>query len=363
MPPRLSAIDAVNPAFQRVSELLFRRFRISRWLKFGFIGWTAGAAGVGSFNFSYRAPTVPSVGQGDNPFKDLPGIIREMQASLAVHAGLLFLLAGLVVLLVLVGAYFACRFRFIQFDAVLSGNPDIARPWSRYASQADTFFLFWMAYLLISWAGLFFVLVLPLWRALKNGTFSGSDPLTAFFAVFATLFLGLAVFGLIFGIIAALANDFVVPILALDNRGLGSAFSALKEMIRAEPGAFAGYLGMKLVLSIAGGVCLAIAFFIGFLVLLVPMVLLLVAGVMLAAVIKSVGAAGLALGIFLLGLGVLVAAVLVLGVMMAATAPFAVFFTAYSFYFFGGRYLRLGALLWPAPPPPIPPSLPGPAAV
>jgi hypothetical protein len=42
-----------------------------------------------------------------------------------------------------------------------------------------------------------------------------------------------------------------------------------------------------------------------------------------------------------------------------ATAPNAVFFTAYSLYFFGGRYPKLGGMLWPETTPPV---LPPPAA-
>jgi hypothetical protein len=41
------------------------------------------------------------------------------------------------------------------------------------------------------------------------------------------------------------------------------------------------------------------------------------------------------------------------------TAPISVFFTSYALYFFGGRYPKLAALLWPSPIPPAPlPQIP-----
>jgi hypothetical protein len=39
---------------------------------------------------------------------------------------------------------------------------------------------------------------------------------------------------------------------------------------------------------------------------------------------------------------------------MILAAPLTVFFPAYAFYFFGGRYPKLGAVLAPGPVPPAP---------
>jgi hypothetical protein len=41
------------------------------------------------------------------------------------------------------------------------------------------------------------------------------------------------------------------------------------------------------------------------------------------------------------------------------TAPISVFFTSYALYFFGGRYPRLAALLWPQQPPAAEPQMVG----
>jgi len=50
----------------------------------------------------------------------------------------------------------------------------------------------------------------------------------------------------------------------------------------------------------------------------------------------------------------LLAAAGCLCVYMLLTAPITVFFASYAFYFFGGRYPKLGALLWPQPAPTAP---------
>jgi hypothetical protein len=80
---------------------------------------------------------------------------------------------------------------------------------------------------------------------------------------------------------------------------------------------------------------LAIAFFI-------PVFIL---GVMVAA-----AGTGLALGIFLGTLAVVVGLAVALGI----GGPLSIAVRYYSLMFYGSRYSRLGGLLWPAPVPPQP---------
>jgi hypothetical protein len=61
--PRLSAIDAVSPALERMQSMLFRPFRLKIWLKIGFIAWLAGGAS-GSFNLN--VPSFPGGKRGDS---------------------------------------------------------------------------------------------------------------------------------------------------------------------------------------------------------------------------------------------------------------------------------------------------------
>ncbi|MBZ5530457.1 MAG: hypothetical protein LAO20_03410 [Acidobacteriia bacterium] len=366
MPPRLSPIDAISPAFQRLADMLFRPFRVSRWVKIGFIGWLAGGGAGGSLNYNTSRPSFPAGMEKFDPFKDLPKAMAMVQAWLVGHLVLVVLVAALVVLLSLAFGYLSCRFRFIQLDAVLTRDPAIKRAWRQYGPQTNRFFGFWAIFMLASWLALFFIIVRPLWMALKSGGFS-KDPLGALFGLLATLLLGLLIFGLVAGIITTLANDFVVPLLAIEDLSLGEAWSYLGTLVSAEPGAFAGYMGMKLVLYIVGGIASSVIFLICFLILLLPMLLLVFIGILAATALKTLGAAGAILGAVLAVVGALVGVALILLLTMLAIAPFAVFFTSYSVYFLGGRVPRLGAILWPAPPVPpaplpagMPPPSPGP---
>ena len=106
------------------------------------------------------------------------------------------------------------------------------------------------------------------------------------------------------------------------------------------------------------GIGLSIVSIFAFLVLL--LVLMIPAAVLIAlGVLAMKAAVGLGIAIFVMtGLGV-IAAFFCLGFCLAA--PVSVFFTAYAFYFFGGRYPRLGGLLWPQPPPLAPQPIATPA--
>ena len=358
----LSPIDAISPAFQRTSEMLLARFRVSQWLKIGFIGWLAGGAGYESLNLNTGSPRLPPGMRrgGVDPFKDLEKAIVTLQDWMLAHLFAIGVIVAFLMVVSLLFAYLNCRFRFIMMDAVLTADPNIERGWREYATQANSFFLFWVVLMLASWTGLYFAVILPLWRVFKSGALSQGAPLEVLFTIIGGAVLKIVLFGLVFAIITTLANDFVVPILAVTNCSIADAFVRLKDMIAAETGSFAGYLGMKFLLHIAAGILIGVLFLIGFLVLLVPCIILSVVGAFIVAALKSAGIGGVILGAVLVGLFVLIVVALVFLLALMSIAPRAVFFTAYALYFMGRRLPGLRTRLWPEPPAVVAPPMSGP---
>lgn len=367
--PVLSAVDAINPAFKRLMDMLFRPFRLKTWLRIGFIGWLAagGTASTANFNFGLP-PSFPSGGQGTSgvdPGKALADFIRSLH--LTEHIPLIVAIVTLIALMIttflLVFLYLFCRFRFILFDSVLRSDPDIERGWYGYGRPAHRYLRFWILYTLIGWGAIAVIVGVPLWRAYKSGLFAGGDFPFSLFRIMIPVLLGVGIFAIVSGIVSSLANDFVIPLLALDEDEMtvGRAWSRLKDLILAEPGAWAGYLGMKLLLLIAAGMVTSMALLIGlmaaFIVLFIPGVIIVL---VVVGAVKSLGIVGLILGIFLGALAILALVALLFTVTLLSVAPTAVFFTAYPLYFFGGRYPKLGAILWPAPPPPMSPPVAAP---
>src|SRR5215831_1321599 len=257
--PRLSAVDAAGPAFKRVGAVLLP-FRRRSWIKMGFIGWLAG--GVVTVGLNFRGPVIPRQfpGGSDDPFKGINEAIRSIRfEQIAGFMALLVvvLLIGLIVSLIFV--YLFSRFRFILFDSVISGQVVVGRGWLRYRDQGNRYFLFWLVFHLASLVALWFLVGVPIWHAYKRGVFQGDQPLFAFLDLLATIGLGLLAYGLVAGVVSTLAKDFIMPMMALDNLSIGQAFSALREYIAAEPGAWAGYFGMKLALAVGAGIAMGIA--------------------------------------------------------------------------------------------------------
>ena len=351
---RLSAIDAIGPAFSRVGTMLFKPFRLGTWIKMGFIGLLGGGLATFSMNMNLRAPMFPpQVPHGELPSDPLYEIQRAIRAiHLADYFHLIVAVLAIIIVISLIFLYLFCRFRFVLFDSVISSRPTVKRGWRQYASQANRYFGFWLAFRIVTFAAMVLIIGVPLWHAYKSGAFSSDGSIASLLNILASIALSALVAAAVFAIVSTLMKDFIMPIMALDDLLLGDAWSALWRVIASEPGAWLGYLGMKVVLAIGAGIVLAIAGFIAMLPALViigiPVSFLVVPGVF---VLKAGATAGAVI------LFVIAGALAITGIVclyMILIAPLTVFFPAYAFYFFGGRYPKLGALLWPQPVPPAP---------
>jgi hypothetical protein len=358
---RLSAIDAFSPAFTRVGTLLFQRFRLGIWLRFGLIGLlggglvTAGGGGGSNLNLQNLNSRFPS-GQAPPEFADIARAIRSIHLADYIQ----YFVAGFIaiVVLALVFQYLFCRFRFILFDAVVNGQPEIRKGWNKYGSQANRYFGFWLAYRFTYWGALFLVVGVPLLHAYKAGVFSRDNSLPELFAVFAPIGLSLLVMGICFAVVSTLVKDFVLPVLALDDFTLGDAWSAVWRVVSSEPGAWALYMVMKLVSAFLAGIAVGIAFVIA----LIPSLIIvgIPAGILIGIGVFIIKAGSVVGGGILCGIAVLLIVAGIFFVLLLLSAPVSVFFASYAFYFFGGRYPKLAALLWPQPIPPAPqPMMPG----
>jgi hypothetical protein len=350
---RLSAIDAFGPSFARVRAMLFRPFRLGTWLKMGLIGLLGGGAVVSGGGSNFRAPVIPHGGpRGDLPphAEDILRAIRSIH--LADYFHVFVIVIAVIVVFALIFLYLFCRFRFILFDAVVTGQTEIKRGWEKYESQANRYFGFWLAFRLVTWGTLFLIVGLPLWRAYKSGLFSGDNSLPTFFAIIASVALGAIIVSIGFAIVSTLAKDFVMPVLALDDLSIGDAWSAVWRVAASEPGAWAAYMGMKLLCAFGSSIALSIAFVIAILPALIVIGILV--GILVALGVLAFKAIGAFLGIIICGIAALLAAAGIVCLLLILTAPISVFFTSYALYFFGGRYPKLAALLWPQPVPPSP---------
>ncbi len=330
----ISAVDAVAPAFDRMGQLLFRPFRGGMWLRLFVVGLFTGELSSGA-GFSFNLPVnlfSKAFGQHRH---FAPVVWSALPKYLPLIAALI--LIGVVVMLIFM--YLGAVLRFVLLEAVVRGQFRLRASFRRWRSVAGSLFVLQLWMTLVLWGVLLLLVagpLLKLWRA-------GFD-----LAVLRTMLVQLVLTALLvflislaFALIWLFIKDFAVPMMALEELSATRACARLWQMMRAAPGAFAGYLGMKIVLTMAAGIAASVLFLIAALFLLLPAILLIVFG----AVGRSSAAPALAmaLGIALVVVFILVAVVLAFMIGVVAM----VFFQAYVVRYLAGRYEPLAIILFP----------------
>jgi hypothetical protein len=376
----LSAVDSVQPALQHTREQLFTRFSFGQWSRLALVGILAAELHVGGCSVPNFGGGWPRGTQknGDeflpssltnvlSPF-DRANIPAHISEHIAQFIGLI--LVGIFAFLVLafIFLYLNSVFRFILFDSVLRRQCSIGEGWRKWRRAGGRFFLWQIVFLVSTWLSLAFFVGLPLALAFAAGWTTNLREHIVRLIVGVILLVGLfAAFVLAVAVIQALAKDFLVPIMALENLDFADGWRRLLAMIGLEKGRFAIYLLLKLVLAIAAGILFTIIAIVPALLVFVPGVVAVVAG----------RAAGLGWNVTTISLAIIFGSVLFLlliYLIALVSVPATVFFPAYAIHFFASRYPNLNALLNPAPtpaatelppvphspppfePPPLPPS-------
>jgi hypothetical protein len=339
----ISAVDSVTPAIEHTKEQLFRPFRFGQWTRLALVGLFAGEIGSGG-GCNFQLPS--STGTHH----------RSLEAFPAWDPALLIPLVLIAVIVIpvlwLLFIYINSRMRFVLFDSVIAKKCEIRRMWRERGGPALQYFVWQIAFSAVTLGGIILFIGLPALTAFALGWFSAPREhliglILGGIAVF-FLFLGLM---LLFLLIHVFTKDFVVPQMALEGISAFEGWRRLLKLVDSERWRYAGYAGMKMVLSIAAAFAVGIAAIILILVLLIP-----IGGLGLISMLLGQGA-GLTWNALTITLAVVagsVALVLLLYVMSLISVPVIVFFPAYAMQFFAARYPLLAAVIYPAPPPLLP---------
>ncbi len=346
--PKLNAVDAISPAFNMMKADLFRPFRWGFWLRIGVLGFLTGEMSAGGgCNINFPSNWNP---HRQNQFSSAPPFGPHLDPHMLL--AILPVIIGVALVLGLVFLYISSVCRFTLLEAVLNGQVSIRDGWERWQRQGVRFFvfrlLFGLVFLCIIGVVALVILAMVGVSGFKQGAGPSAGAILAIVLGFMVVFLCAIPFILVF----LFAKDFAVPVMALEGTTFGEAWRKVWAMIRNEPGSVAGYVGMKIVLSIAAGVIFGIIIFIAILFLILPLGGLGVVSVLAG---KAAGLTWTPVTITL----IVAAAVILIGLMLFVvsiiSSPVSVFFPAYGLYFFAGRYQPLHDRLFP-PPPPVAPA-------
>lgn len=345
----VSAVDCVQPAIQHTRQQMFTGFRFGQWSRLALVGILAGelhVGGCGGFgNWAQLAQPRQKSGGQEFMAQAFPHIDP---ARIAQFAGLIAVLVLLAIVMFFVFLYINSVFRFILFESVLRRECSIGDGWQRWHGAGKRYFLWQLVLAISTWLSLGLLIGIPL--LFMGGAGWLKDGSHHIAGIAATIVLGVGVLLIVLLALTAIqisAKDFLVPIMALEGLDFADGWSRLIGMIRAEPGRYVVYILLKFALLIAAGILFTIVAMIPALIIIIPTVLIVIAGV----------AAGLTWNVATISLAVIfgvIAFVVLMYLIALASAPATVFFPAYAMYFFAARYPQLGALLNPVPAPAAP---------
>ena len=356
----LSATDAVSPAIEHAKRQLFQPFRLGQWTRLALVGFlTAEVSSGGSCNVPTSFPNSRQGGGGAGNPPNVEAALHKLAAFWHAHAALIAgAITGVIVFFFLLGilfTYLNSRMRFVLFDTIIAKECRIREYWSRRREVSWGLFIWQLIFGLCSFMAFVIFLGIPAGIAWTAGWFNKpSDHVGALVLGGIFVFCIFVVLAIFTNLIRVFTKDFVVPYMAVEGLTVMEGWRRVWNAMKAEKGTYAGYIGMKIVLSIAAGIIFGI---IGFFVMLILAIPLVIVGVMVGVVAAG---AGLTWNVLTITLTIVAGSVALLVLMYLGaliTVPVAVFFPAYSIHFLASRYPKLDALLHPAPPAPsVPPA-------
>ena len=360
----ISAVDAIGPAFEHTRQQLLKPFRLQQWGKLALVGFLTGELSSGG---GCNMPNIPSIphNRGDSqellaPFGNLnlPNWDPKTVVLAVTLASVCILALGILFV------YLSSVMRFVLFDSVIEKQCEIRRSWRRRHGAGMRFFLWQISLALISWGIILVLIGIPAFVGLGLGWFRNpGDHMLPLILGGIFAFLVFFVLIVVAMVVVVFTKDFVVPQMALENIGAMEGWRRLLPMMKAEPGGYAGYIGMKIVLALGAAILFGIVSAIVMIFMLIP------AAAMGGVAVLAGKAAGMTWTLYTITAAVVagsIAILVIFYVVSFVSVPGIVFFPAYSLYFFAARYPALSAALYPGrPAPPVlpPPFLPPPEPI
>jgi hypothetical protein len=347
----LSAVDAISPAFEHARQQLTRPFRANQWAKLGLVGLLAGEMSSGGGGCNPGSFQMPHPNNSQR-FLELPFPSAMFTASLIA----VLLVTGFVLFILFL--YVNSVMRFVLFDSVVSKECRIWQSWSRRQGPGRRFFVWQILLALASIMGFTILAGIPAGFAFLVGWLRNpKEHMIPLILGGMALFFVLLFVVVVLMLVHVMTKDFVVPQMALEEISAIEGWRRLWPQIKQEKGGYAAYVGMKIVMAIGAAIILGIVSAIVMLLFLIP-----ISGLGAVAVIGGM-AAGLTWNLYTITIAVVAGSIAVfslLYVISLVSVPAVVFFPAYSIHFFASRYPALSALLYPVPPPVMPPLPPDP---
>ncbi|MBU1726784.1 MAG: hypothetical protein KJ880_04055 [Candidatus Omnitrophica bacterium] len=352
----VSFSDLISASIEWTGLVLFRPFKLKKWLILTFVALLSGSlvGGGCNFNLPYNTGTKPkqeiskplksqtetaSVNQADNltrkgPLKELKSKFSQLYRQKAVF---LIIAIGLILLaFFLIITWLSCRLDFIFLEDVIRNDASIKGPFFRNKILGNSLFSFYLVFLTIFLAALAadILLAVHVFQS-QNLSSSGFGKAAVALLPFSLLFILLL---LLFWIITFMAINFVIPVMFKDRINVMKAWPVVLAIIRSNKLLVFKYFLIRFALGICAlfiNILLVLAVAFG---IIIPLILIMF---LVSFIYNSISHA---LQPFFIVLTALIGLPILLSIWYFTTClglPFAVFFRTFSVKFLGkadGRY-------------------------
>jgi hypothetical protein len=263
-PNRVSVIDPITPAIDRVKLMLFKPFELRRWFIIGFCAWLAflgGGSPGGGGGGNYNIPRQPHQQQAQ-----LREAIEAVKEFLVENLYWIVPVAVIVVVLAigfaLLIAWLNSRGKFMFLHCVATNKAEVKVPWHKFRKQGNSLFLFRIVLGIIG----FFVVGLPILGIILLIVMiaTGAGPTIASIGGIAILGLLIFVLSIVLFLVKKFTLDFVVPVMFLRTTNCVAGWREFKTILSKNKLRFALYLLFQIVIAIVIGVIVMVGFCIGF---------------------------------------------------------------------------------------------------
>jgi len=243
-PTRISVIDPLGPAFERVKIILFKPFLLEKWFVIGFCAWLAYLGEGGGGGGGGRAQWHSGSGARHAAEQTKDFFLENLLWIIPVATIVLLIIVGLWILL----TWLSSRGRFMFLHCVAQNKAEIKIPWTKFREHANSLFLFRIVVGLIALA----IFSLPCLFAVFFILAMISGP-SFVWAIPGLVVAGLAFFVLVivFWLVKRFTTDFVIPIMFLRSPSCTAAWRQFLTILAANKGSFALYALFRIVIAIS----------------------------------------------------------------------------------------------------------------
>ena len=249
--PRISVIDPISPAFERVKLILFKPFDIGKWFVIGFCAWLAflgSGGGGGGPNFSYRQHR-PGF-EADQAFHQAKDFVFD---NLHWIIPSVIVVAVLIIVIGLVITWLSSRGRFMFLHCVALNKAEVKVPWRKFRRQANSLFLFRIVVGIISFVFIALLIGVVAFAAIiaaRTHAHIGAPAIVGLILLSIIIIVPVAI---AFALLLKFTNDFVVPIMYLRAYTCTDAWREFWTLLTSNKGRFILYILFQIVIGFAIG--------------------------------------------------------------------------------------------------------------